>query len=110
METAKFYSRKSLPGNRWLRAAIAVAVAAFTMTFLWLAMVLRIEWLAAVPLLGILPCGYLWFWVRRCPECGERLSVRRENHPTTKVLHMLLRCDRCLVDWDTGYRIDYDHN
>jgi hypothetical protein len=109
-QAAKTYKRQPLPRNQWLRAAMSVAVAAITMLFVWLSMFLKIEWLAAVPFLCVLPCGYLWFWVRRCPDCGDRLSCRRENHPTTTIFRIVLRCDRCLVDWDTGYRGDYDCN
>jgi hypothetical protein len=110
MEVANDYQRRPLPKNRFLRVATSVVVAAATALFVWLSMVLKLEWLAALPFLFILPLGHFWFWVRRCPACGDRLSRRQQNHPTTTAYRIVLRCDRCVVDWDTGYRGDSKHN
>ena len=46
---------------------------------------------------------YLYFNHRRCPECGNRLVLRRDPVQGNKWRYrMLLDCSHCQIAWDTG--------
>jgi hypothetical protein len=71
-----------------------------------------IAWVAARYGISILPValfaivaiiGYFYYHRRRCPECGNRLVVRRDYVQGTQQFRLLLDCPRCQIAWDTGH-------
>jgi hypothetical protein len=78
----------------------------------WLGFGHRVGWLSH-PLVFLLAIAfvlillniarYLYLHHRRCPECGNRLVLRRGPVRGNKWRHrMLLDCSRCQIAWDTG--------
>ena len=47
---------------------------------------------------------HFYFNRRRCPECGNRLLLRRDPVKGTRWRYrMMLDCTRCQIAWDTGH-------
>ncbi len=55
-----------------------------------------------VPIAVVSGCIYMYFYRRRCPECGEMLTFRREPIGTTTRYRWLFDCPHCRITWDTG--------
>ena len=96
------FTQRPLPRMPWKRTLVVVmAFSGFSALTAWLAVWFDFPWLAALPFLASLPVGYYFFWVKRCPECGQRLTSRREMLGASTEFRLLQRCDRCHIDWDT---------
>jgi hypothetical protein len=53
--------------------------------------------------------GSVWFMRSyRCPECGQRLLPPRGWWHRFPGAPILMRCERCDVDWDVGLRGSQD--
>jgi hypothetical protein len=39
-------------------------------------------------------------WIYRCPRCGDRLPRVPKTEAGSRIRY---RCERCRVDWDTGW-------
>jgi hypothetical protein len=56
-------------------------------------------------LLALIPFGvirYFHYHRRRCPECGNRLVLRRDPIAGTWRYRMMLDCSHCRIAWNTG--------
>lgn len=104
--TTKNYKLRQLPKTPWLNAMAVLAFAIVTALLVLLSAALEAIWLAWLPGLCAIPLGLLWFWVRRCPECGSRLATHRKLHPYADSYRVVSRCRQCLIDWDTGYSVE----
>ncbi len=104
-------TERPLPRIPWKRAAgVVAAFSAFAAATVWLVVRFDYDWLMGLPFVAAVPVGYYFFWVRRCPECGQRVTSRREMLGSTTSYRVLSRCDHCQIDWDTGHLGDTNHD
>lgn len=50
---------------------------------------------------------YFYYYRRRCPQCGNRLVLRRNRIGDTQRFRLFMDCSHCQIAWDTG-NIDTD--
>jgi hypothetical protein len=106
MKETIMYAERPLPRTPYKHALVVAMFTVATVITVWVSVRLQMHVLAGVPFFLAVPLGFYFFCVRRCPECGSRLSNHNELRTDTTGFRILSRCERCQVDWDTGFRGD----
>ena len=100
---------RPLPGSSRSRLIIIAIQVVLLGTVVW--GLLRLRYSSAfmplkLSLLVLAVCigaGYFFYHRRRrCPECGNRLPVRRDYIQGTQRFRLLMDCPHCQITWNTG--------